>query len=177
MAASIVYKWKRGARQRIKAQDAGEELARLAKANGGRVQPQQVVDASESEDAPLHNAFDWDDASAANAHRCQQARQLICQVQLVSRDPATKEKRPTVAFVSTVEDDERGYSPIARVMSSEEIHQGVCDEALAQLNGWKQRYQGLAVEWPNLFNAIEDAMAARKAPKPKRRQPAISGAQ
>jgi hypothetical protein len=39
--------------------------------------PEAVVEAARDEASPLHGYFEWDDASAAHAHRLHQARVLI----------------------------------------------------------------------------------------------------
>ena len=51
-------------------------LADLNKKYGG-VQPSRLVDVSRPKNAPLHDAFEWDDKKAAEEHRLSQARRII----------------------------------------------------------------------------------------------------
>lgn len=46
------------------AQEAVDELRRMADKNGGILDSQDIVDASEPSDATLHNIFDWDGTNA-----------------------------------------------------------------------------------------------------------------
>ena len=43
----------------------------------GRVESKALVDAARPETSPAHDAFEWDDAAAAEQHRLQQARRWI----------------------------------------------------------------------------------------------------
>ena len=43
----------------------------------GRLDPKEVVDAARSPKSALHDRFEWDDTTAAEAYRLQQARGLI----------------------------------------------------------------------------------------------------
>lgn len=69
----------------ITAQIAGEELARIEQQHG-ELKPPTVVDEARPEDALLHPAFEWDDFTAAELHRQNQARHLIRAVQVVKED-------------------------------------------------------------------------------------------
>lgn len=67
----------------VEAQIAGEELARIAERDGV-ISPHVVVDESREEDAPLHPAFEWDDAIAGEHWRIDQARRIVRAVVVVS---------------------------------------------------------------------------------------------
>lgn len=66
----------------ITPQIAGEELARIEQQHG-ELKPPIVVDEARPKDALLHPAFEWDDFTAAELHRQNQARHLIRAVQVV----------------------------------------------------------------------------------------------
>lgn len=80
--AGRMYEWRSGARFGVDPNDAGPELERLRKLNGG-IRPQEVVDAARDESSPLHAAFEWDDSVAAEAHRRQVARTLCRSIRVV----------------------------------------------------------------------------------------------
>lgn len=60
------------------------------RAEYGALTPSAVVDAARPEGHPLHSRFEWDDTVAAEAHRRQQARQLIAMVVRDVRRPNGK---------------------------------------------------------------------------------------
>jgi hypothetical protein len=100
----------------------GEELTRIYNEHGA-LSAQVVVDAARPEDAPLHPAFEWDDSTAAEAYRREQARTLIKVVRV--RESEDKPSAPAFLNVTTLgpaaEDGEvrssRGYHPLAVVLA------------------------------------------------------------
>lgn len=71
----------------IKAEIAERELDRI-KDDLGALTPEVVVSESMAEDAPLHAAFEWDDAAAGHEFRLIQARNIIRSVHIVAEDGA-----------------------------------------------------------------------------------------
>lgn len=104
---------------------AKEAINALAAKNDGRVRPEDVVKAAESEDSPLHGFFDWDDAHAAHAYRIDQARTLIRSVKVEIR--ADKKKISVVGYVRDPAADaaESGYISINKVRSDEDAARDV----------------------------------------------------
>jgi len=58
----------------------GEEIEKLMKSRGGEIQPAELVKEAKKKTSKLHQHFDWDNGSAAQKFRLQQARQLIANV-------------------------------------------------------------------------------------------------
>lgn len=58
-------------------------LEAIAKANGGVLTPDAVVQAASNPKHVLHGDFDWDDAVAAHKQRLNTARQLITSIRVV----------------------------------------------------------------------------------------------
>ena len=106
----------------VSAETAGAELQRLHET--APLTPDAIVEAAEPEDAPLHPAFEWDDAIAAADHRRQQARGLVRAV-VLRAEPDKHESLPTVrAFVSVHRPQSdrplaRIYRPIMEVIEDE----------------------------------------------------------
>jgi len=76
------YAWKLiGFSKGIDINEAVIELERI-KNLYGELTPQTVLDASRPEDAVLHKLFNWDDASAAEHYRLQQARTILNNIEL-----------------------------------------------------------------------------------------------
>lgn len=107
------YEW-RGPQQPalIQVTVAAAELNRIQQRDGG-ITPGALVDESRPPAAPLHNAFEWDDTTAAESYRQQQARQVIRAIVLVP-EPERRETMPVIrAFVSIT--NPAGPNPQSRI--------------------------------------------------------------
>lgn len=156
--SKMVYQWKPEARVKIDAQVAGEELERLRIFNNGRLEPATVVNASRLPSDPLHSAFEWDDAAAAEAHRVDQAKYLIRSITVIAQAP-DKEAVPIRAFVSVVRDADRSYTSLAHALSDEDLRRQVIASAWVELEAWRKRHAEL-VEFGLVFSAIDQARGA-----------------
>ena len=115
----MIYEYRGpGAPKNIPAAVAGAELTRIAHRDGG-ILPRVVVNESEPLDAPLHSAFEWNNDTAAEGYRIEQARRLVRSVVLVPQ-PERNETAPVVrAFVSIYETtNTRHYKPMLDVLAS-----------------------------------------------------------
>lgn len=95
-------------------------LDEIAARHDGVLRPEDVVHEAKDPKHPLHGDFTWDNATAAHAHRIDQARTLIKTVRVV----VTTEKR-TVEVVHYVRDprlaaDEAGYVGLPRLMTEKD---------------------------------------------------------
>ena len=119
------------------------ELDRIAKANGGRLIPEQIVDAASSPESVLHDRFTWDDSEAAQKYRLWQARMLIrCTVTMVSGSSETVR-----AFVSLTPDrakDGGGYRSTVAVMRNRGMREQLLADAIAELGVFERKYAVLA---------------------------------
>ncbi len=64
----MVYQWHKQSRFPVDAQVAAERL-QLIREELGEITPRAVVADARGDSSPLHSCFDWDDATAAEAHR------------------------------------------------------------------------------------------------------------
>ena len=76
--SSTAYEWAPGSRIKVPACVAGEVCEVLRVTVG--LTPENLVAASEPEDAPLHDAFEWDNEKAAEQYRLQQGRHIIASI-------------------------------------------------------------------------------------------------
>lgn len=113
----------------ISPQLAGEELERI-KAKRGQLDPQGIVHEARPEDAPLHPAFEWDDAIAAESYRCVQARDLIKTVEVIQPDSARRRSEPAYVNVSTKAPQ---YRPAEEVAKSPELFESAFRQACERL--------------------------------------------
>ena len=81
----------------------------------GRLTPEQVVEAARDENSALHDCFEWDDSTAAEKYRIEQARDLLKRVKIEIEYHET-----TIKVVGYVRDPEaepgdQGYRATMRV--------------------------------------------------------------
>lgn len=69
---------------KVQAQTVGEIMEGLEKQ--GELSPRTLLDASREANSPLHEYFDWDDTTAAEKWRLEQARVLIANVRIIRSD-------------------------------------------------------------------------------------------
>jgi len=153
----MIYQWRDGARVNLDAQTAGEEIERVRTAQNGRLAPLDLVEASRDPAAPLHPAFEWDNAVAAESWRVEQAKYLIRSIDVVM--VSEQEQKSVRAFVSVKRDEDRSYTSVSHAMSDADLRKQVLDNALRELEAWRNRYAEL-VELANVFAAIDEARAA-----------------
>lgn len=155
----MIYKWKSsGAPAGIDAQVAGEELERIRTHNNGRLEPGDVVEQSRDPSAPLHPAFEWDDAKAAGAYRVSQASHMIRHIDVVV-EKAAGDASPIRAFVSVKRDEDRSYTSVQHALSDAELRAQVVAQAWAELEAWRKRHAEL-VEFAKVFAVMDQARAA-----------------
>lgn len=128
------------------------ELRRIAKANGGVLQPEAVVRAAMPESSPLHSRFEWSDDVAAQNYRLWQARQLI----KVCVEHLPGISTPTEVFVSLSSDRYScgGYRTVAEVLKSEDLRSQMLEDALSELEIFKLKYRRLK-ELAEVFRVIQ----------------------
>jgi hypothetical protein len=155
----MIYKWKEGARVSIDPQAAGEEIERVRVAQNGRLLAPDLVESARDPSSPLHPAFEWDDATAAENWRVEQASYLIRSIEVIVE--RQEEERPIRAFVSVKRDEDRSYTSVSHAMADPDLRQQVLAGALKELEAWRVRYAEL-VELAKVFAAIDEARAANE---------------
>ena len=107
------YTFRKGLNFPVKPQIAGRELERIRKEND-QLTAALVVMAAEPADAPLHDVFEWDDATAAARHRESVARNLIRSVAVVRQDD---EREPMYVHVRHEKRADNSYEPVSLVVT------------------------------------------------------------
>ena len=143
----MVYKWNVGYFTKVNPQVAGEVCEQLAAEN--KLTAQSLVDISEPETAPLHNAFEWDNQIAGNEWRKYQARNIIHSLVIV-REEAEPQK---VYF--NLDKKENEYTHIDVILSSEDDYQKMMSNALKELIAFQRKYARLSALKP-VFDAIDN---------------------
>lgn len=153
----MIYQWKSGSVHQIDAQVAGEELERIRTFHNGRLEAEHVVAASRPVGAPLHAAFEWDDATAAEAWRKDQAASMIRHIAVVLE--GNDDAPPIRAFVSVKRDNDRSYTSIGHALSDVDLRAQVVNQAWLELEAWRKRHAEL-IELAKVFSAIDQARTA-----------------
>lgn len=121
-------------------QTIGTALAAIAESAKGELTPLAVVNSARPKNSPLHKHFEWDDALAAEAHRLDQARNLI---RIVSVKDASTEEGMTRAFQSIASKSGTSYRHIEEIKSSVELQLALLRQAEGDLQAFEKRYRSL----------------------------------
>lgn len=153
------YAWKHGSVVAVDAEEAAQQFGTIVEEYGALL-PDVVVEQSRPEDAPLHDAFEWNDKAAADKYRYDQARYLIRSLTIVHEEDE-EEHPPIRAYMSInhAADDEKAevdYLPTLLVMSKPILRKRLLSTALKELESWERRYQNL-VEFSQVYTAIAAA--------------------
>ena len=137
---TVEYGWRsRYAHPSVPAQAVGEELERICKQSDGVLDPKIIVEEARDENSPLHPAFEWDDAEAAERWRLDQARGLARALSVKVVD--TPDAEPVRAFVRLSSDEDRGYHAIPEVLASPLMRKQWVEQALREAEQWWARYE------------------------------------
>jgi len=135
------------------------ELEKLRKELGLRktslLKPEDVVKLSNDEEKypNLHSFFEWDDPTAAQEYRLNQARHLLVRVKILPNGV----EEPFQAYVSLKSDRIKnggGYRETVAVLSSKKLRAELLKQAMEEANYWKEKYSQLE-ELSVIFDAIE----------------------
>lgn len=148
----MIYQWKIPGLIPIDAQTAGEELHRIYQKNGC-LDAHDIVNESRSDDAPLHQCFEWDDEKAAEKYRENQAKDIVRSI-IITQEKPNHEAIAVRAFVSVQE----SYHPIEVVVNSAEQYSNLLKSALAELKAFEKKYAILS-ELNVVFDAIKEIVA------------------
>lgn len=151
--------WRDGAHVRLDPNKAGRELEDIRTTNGGRLQPEDVVERARSKNSALHEHFEWDDVKAAESHRLSQAGELIRSIQ-IDVSHSNLETKPVRAFVNVIEGGSQHYTSTLHALSDLELRKQVLERAWADLEGWRRRHAEL-VEFARIFSVIDAEREAR----------------
>ena len=144
----MVYKLKDGARLKTDAQTAGEICEKLER-NGG-LTAKRLVDESRPENAPLHKEFEWDDATAAEAYREEQARYIIRSIVI---QPEPTKNDVVRAFFQVPE--QKVFESLPIILSDAKKTNALLDMALRELKAFELKYSTLS-QLATVFEAIKE---------------------
>ena len=151
----MVYQWKDDKIEySIPASVVGREFEKIEKRDGGLTN-KNVLDAARPVKSPLHKAFEWDDAKAAEAYRLTQAGAMIRNLTIVVEEPEMKEAKTVRAYVNISEKREGVYVNIISSLSEKSSREKLLSDALKELSAFQRKYQTLS-ELAEVFKAISE---------------------
>ena len=133
----MIYKWGEGYRFSLDAQKVGEHLNRLHGRNGELTAEIVLKDASRP-NSPIHDAFEWDDQTAAYEYRLVLARKLLAAIVFVPNEQPDAEP---LRFYVHIQNGESYYTTLIAAMSDEQKRAQVLGRALQELESWRKHYQ------------------------------------
>jgi hypothetical protein len=139
-------------------QKIGEALTKISAINGGHLVPAAVVEAARDAKSVLHKHFEWNDKTAAEKFRLDQARSLIRCIHVESEDA---ESGVTRAFLSIREKTGVSYRTITDVLNSADLQQRLLAQAEKDLLAFEARYQNLE-DICSLIRAARERLAVRQ---------------
>ncbi len=152
--------------RKYNAQDAGNEMMRLAKQFGvdrTSLEPGQLVEAAKPKNSYFHGMFEWDNEKAGSQHRIQQARRIITGIRyvIVDRGEVSVPLRGYTSLPKPEETLKRGYDFIPEAVRHKDRRDQMIGEALKYLESAKSRYFELSQAKDNpdvraAFKALED---------------------
>lgn len=135
-----------------------DELLAIQTAHEGILNPRDVVTwAAKNKRSALYAALEWDDPTAANAHRLWQVRQLI-QLHVV-----TENHEPLMVSLS-IDRRDGGYRSISDVVQVPNLRDIMLEDALSELNRVQAKYQRVT----ELTNVWKEAETVRQGRRRKR---------
>lgn len=147
----MIYKWKNYS-YKTSAEVAGEVCEELDRTVG--LTPQNLVDVSRPEDAPLHNEFEWDNDVAAEEWRRVQARLLINNLAIVIEEQKQEPVRAFFSLQCGFRKNDGNYESTIRIMSDSEKRKKLLESAKRDMEAFKNKYQMLT-ELQDVFSAME----------------------
>lgn len=124
----------------VPADVAAAELERI-KGKYGVLRPADVVTESRNKDAVLHSVFQWDNDTAAELYRVQQARTLINHIQVVVEDKKINITTRAFVCVTPCEAKEpRTYVPLAEVIKDDALYKDLLNQAKKDMDSFVRKY-------------------------------------
>lgn len=127
--------------KRVKRGEVLDVLKEIESVNGGMITPRDVVNEARDPESKLHHLFDWNDRTAGEKYRLMQARILLNTVKV---EYLGEQKQGYFnASVEIGDEKVRGYFPLERVVSEEELYKDVLRQAVNELEYAQRKYNSI----------------------------------
>lgn len=136
----MAYAWKKGYHARVSAQAAAEVCSDLEAQDA--LSSENLVEVSRPESAPLHGAFDWDDAVAGENWRKFQAGTIIRSLVIVSETDDGVPAEPVRAFFS-IKLTEPNFESLHVIIRDQDKYADLLKTAIRELQAFSRKYRTL----------------------------------
>ena len=136
----MAYAWKKGYHARVSAQAAAEVCSDLEVQDA--LSSENLVEVSRPKSAPLHGAFDWDDAVAGENWRKFQAGTIIRSLVIVSETDDGVPAEPVRAFFS-IKLTEPNYESLHVIIRDQDKYADLLKTAIRELQAFSRKYRTL----------------------------------
>lgn len=127
MGQAFEYKYRVNGLVKVPAEVTGRVCKDLIDKDGS-VTPERLVEVSKPKNAPLHNEFEWNDTTAAQKYREEQARQIIKNIVIIEIPEDTDELKQVKCWVNS----DRAFVP-----TDERLHKYVTIDTALSTESWK----------------------------------------
>ncbi len=114
--------------------------------------PHQVLDLARDPKTELHKCFDWDDSSAAEKWRLEQARQVCKSFTVVIE--TSEDQEPQRFRVIQHDKEDRVYRPVIFTVRDEDQYARLLKQAKDEMASFKKRYKAI-VELEKVIEEID----------------------
>ena len=121
---------------------------------GDEYTPEQVLEFARDKRTELHKCFDWDDSSAAEKWRKQQAR-FVCQSLTVTVQRETSD--PVQYRIIQHDREEKVYRPIIYTVRDDEQYSRLLRQAKQELAAFRRRYKSIT-ELESIIEEIDNIL-------------------
>ena len=154
----MTYQWKTFS-YKTSADVAGEVCEELDRTVG--LTPENLVDVSRPEDAPLHGEFEWNDELAAEEYRRVQARLMISNLSVVIEEHKQEPVRAFFSLQSGFRKNSGTYESTITIMGDKEKRAKLLESAKKEMLAFKAKYKMLT-ELAGVFELIDDIVKTEK---------------
>lgn len=142
--SAYAYIWAQGSHHKVSAETANEVCSSLEQQN--KLSAENLVNVSRSQDAPLHDEFEWNDAVAGEEWRKEQARHIIAHIVRVEKtDDDEKPKDVPIRAFFKIVPTENTYTSTDIIVKRQDTRQLLLHQAMAELKAFRRKYAALTV--------------------------------
>lgn len=145
------YSWKINGIYKANPQEIGEEINSI----GNEFTTKDIINKARNQNTKLHNLFEWDDVIAGEKYREIQAGDIVRNLVIVKQSETGELQNTNIRVFVNTSQRKGVYKPIASVIKVQEEYELLLQQALKELQVFKNKYANLA-ELTELFGIIEE---------------------
>lgn len=149
--------WAAGSRFKTDPTVVGDIFEALSEENAGLVTARAVVDVARPTESPIHDEFEWNDEVAGQSWREETARRMMRSIVVITLPVEDRPALSPVRLLHNVTTAEgRGYMPLARVLSSDDLWGQVVADIVRDLRNYRYKLAAFKQFTPHVENAFKE---------------------